>query len=101
MKITRPARVIAWDAMTPRQQAQHLVYIHGFDVSYFSWSDESPFSGMDNSGIVDAFLTERFTDENAEGNSYPHPEGRDGWHAGDHDEDPLSGGRPHTHDKEA
>lgn len=35
MKPYLHGQVIAWEALTPRQQAEHLVHGHGFDEDYF------------------------------------------------------------------
>lgn len=98
-----PTHVIPWDRMTPRQQAEHLVYVHGFDRDEFTWLAGELGITLTNAEVVEAWLTERFTDESCKDESYPHPEGRTDWHDGDHDggycDDVLAGRNRHDHDK--
>lgn len=89
----------AWGAMTPREQAEHLVNVHGFEDSYY-WRDNVPaLAALDSrEAVVEAFTSGTLTNEDVPtGESYPHPLGRDGWHEGDHEMGSESGGTPHTH----
>lgn len=76
------AHFIPWSQMTPRQQAEHLVYAHGFDSDYL---------GM--TGDPDA--VQHFLSRTARA--------RADWHTPEHGDDYLHGGRDncqHDHDKE-
>jgi hypothetical protein len=96
---TRPvAHFKPWEAMTPREQAEHLVHAHGFDSEMFFRADVPSLSRLlIDVDVVDAFTTGEHPDDDAHGYSYPSAEGRDLWHAEDHEEYERGGG-PIDHD---
>lgn len=99
---TRPviARFIPFEAMSPRQQAEHLVHAHGFDDTYF-WRSDSALIELDTkTAAVDAWTDNRFQRLDTRDESFPCAAGRDGWHEGDHADDDFGLGLvKHTHTK--
>lgn len=73
-----------FSVMTPREKAEHIVHDHGFDAEWFSLNRAADLP--DDNAVVEAFLAVQPWHDAAEadGNSYPHPAGRDGWHEGEH-----------------
>jgi hypothetical protein len=84
------ADFIPFARMTPGQQAEHLVYGHGFDRNYFwesGYESETLVRNPTNEQIVEYFT--------ADG------ELRAKWHDDDHEDDYTYGGTlMHTHNKE-
>lgn len=73
--------VIPWEDMTPEQQADHLVYAHGYDRDWF----DHP-AMVTTADVWDYFLAASTASR--------------GWlHKEDHDEAEYSGGKAHLHNK--
>lgn len=81
-------RAIAWAAMTPDQQAEHLVHGHGFNHDYFA-GHEGVLAALADEDLVGHFAGAWDARQRAH------------WHDGDHFEDgPDFPPRfVHTHDK--
>lgn len=92
-------------AMTPLDQALHLVYDHGFGRDHFAAvPDGHPFATRiaTDDQVVQAFVSTPFADLEplSDGYSFPCTEGRADWHDGDHEEHPAGDGcveGPHVH----
>ena len=82
-----PNNVKAFERMTPQQQAEHLVYVHGRDAAYYSTQKH----GSDRA-VVKAWMVE--TPAADEDESYAWPSSRLGVHDNDHEDEVMS----HTHD---
>lgn len=85
--------VLPWEAMTPRQRAEHLVYGHGYDADYYDQQ------GLTDAEVVERFMVEtppRLPDEN-----YPWPSTGAWLHQCDHDEGTVHEwtALTHEHDK--
>lgn len=100
-------RVIPWEAMTPTQQAEHLVHAHGLGADYFTIAEVPALANLTDAQIVQAWVDpHNALGQASQGNSYPHHSARDSWHEQDHHEYPADGGPlddhlKHTHDKPA
>lgn len=98
-------RVLPFHAMTPTQQADHLIAAHGFGADYFWRATPPSLAALDSdTDVLHAWqqTDPRFTDDDAGGYCYPLPSQRGPWHDDDHAEYAPHGGGdycPHTHDK--
>lgn len=97
-------QVIAWESMTPRQQAEHLVHGHGYDADWYIDAEGKLIFG-DNELVVLAWTGDyEVAEERDDGSEQPYPGGRDHEHATDHAR--IAEGETdllrfvHTHDKE-
>lgn len=96
-------RVIAWEAMTVRQQAEHLVHGHGYDADWYDDANRRPI--FSNHELVVLAWTGDYTPIHDDGSELPFAANRDDEHATDHQR--IAEGETdllrfvHTHDKEA
>lgn len=91
VKVAR--HVIAWESMTARQQAEHLVYGHGYDADYYAAQE------LTNAQVVEAFITE--TGPTVPDDNYPWPKTGAWLHQCDHADATIAEfpGLDHDHNK--